>query len=269
MKHILIITLLIGLIGFPVRGEIWGHPVSGNTHLDWAQFLVREVQPDRNSYRHENQFIRWYETNDISNPECHTDCSGFITALLQHTYGLSPGDVVRWFGKRRPLASDYFMSISGLRGFKLIRSIADIRAGDFIAIKYPADCDNSGHIMLVAKPPRQRGSLGPNPGCGQWETTVIDFSQTGHGSRDTRYRGNGRFQPGVGQGDILLFADSKGRITGYSWSSLPNSQFFSQNERPLVVGRLGVKIKRINIPRTPNSPDRTTALPKQRGSDQP
>ena len=94
--------------------------------------------------------------------------------------------------------------------------------------------------MLLAGDPRPRSPSGPEvKGTSQWELPVIDSSETGHGPNDTRYKADGTFREGQGQGIFRLYSEeTTGAITGYSWSNLPNSQYFDLVARPLVIGRL-------------------------------
>src|SRR5437588_13080514 len=81
------------------------------SHLDWARLLVTELQPENTSYQHKQGFIKWKGDNGAEFAESRTDCSGFLNALVERSYGLTPNDFERWLGKRRPLASEYHDAI--------------------------------------------------------------------------------------------------------------------------------------------------------------
>ncbi len=77
-------------------------------------------------------------------------------------------------------------------------------------------------------------------GTQQWQTTVIDSSESGHGPTDTRHaRGkDGKDHDGLGMGVLRIYADKQGRIAGFTWSPLQVSKFHGASDEPLVVGRL-------------------------------
>ena len=142
-------------------------------------------------------------------------------------------------GKRRPLAIDYHDAIVKQRGFKLVQRLSAVRPGDVIAIKYPPDAENSGHIMLVAETPRSIPGTRPEiSGTEQWEVTVIDSSRSSHGKTDTRRRDDGSFGSGVGEGVFRIYTNRDGTVAGYTWSTFANSDYYDQNTRHLVIERL-------------------------------
>ncbi len=212
------------------------------THLQLAQLLVKNMPLTNTSYQHKEGVVTWAGWNGASRYESQTDCSGFISALLEQTYGLTASDFKRFFGTKRPLAKTYYDAVISQNKFKQIPLISDVQPGDFIVIKYPPDNDNSGHIMLVAATPQKYPSSSPEmEGTGQWIITVIDSSQTGHGKTDTRWQNNGTFHDGLGQGVFRIYTDDAGEPVGYTWSTFSNSEYYSQQERPLVIGRLNLR----------------------------
>ncbi len=92
--------------------------------------------------------------------------------------------------------------------------------------------------MLMAGAPRQRPASVPVvAGTVQWEVPVIDESESGHGTRDTRHLAEGGFRDGLGAGVLRIYTDRTGKIVGHSWSVTRKSKFRSQEQRPLVIGR--------------------------------
>jgi hypothetical protein len=213
------------------------------THLDWARVLVRELRSENTSYQHKRGVVIWKGENGADEYEIRTDCSGFLNALLEHAYGFTPEDFERWLGKRRPLAVEYFEAIRQQRNFLQIASEGDLRPGDVIAIRYPPGTnDNTGHIMLIESVPvRHRTSKPEVEGTEQWEVSVIDSSESGHGKTDTRRRPDGTFGQGVGQGILRLYTRPNGEIAGYTWSTFANSDYYDQASRQLVIGRLSLR----------------------------
>ena len=142
---------------------------SQKTPLELAKILVRELRPEDTSYQHQHGTVKWKGEQGAQNYACHTDCSGFLNLLLERAYGYTPDDFAKWLKSRRPLAGDYHDAIQEQRGFKQIQRIEDVRPGDIIAIRYPPDAENSGHIMLIAAPPRAAAALSAGNG---WDTAV-------------------------------------------------------------------------------------------------
>jgi hypothetical protein len=243
MKRFFIIILLL-IISYTVTTRATAKELN-IPHLDRAIKLVKELQPENTSYKQRNGYVKWKGEDGADDYESHTDCSGFVTALLTRSYGFTPESFEQWLGNRRPLAKTYHEAIINQRGFKLIRSIAEVEPGDIIAVRYPGGTVNTGHIMIVSDILRERKASRPKiKGTGQWEIAVIDSSESGHGNTDTRYRENGTYGAGAGEGILRLYTDRKGRITGYTWSTYGNSEYYDQTVRPLVIGRLDLSGKR-------------------------
>lgn len=214
-------------------------------HLDWAITLVKGLQTENTSYKHKNGYVKWKVEDGADDYESHTDCSGFLTALLEKAYGFTPDFFKQWLGRRRPLAKTYHEAIINQHGFKLIHSIADVEPGDIIAVRYPDGTGSTGHIMVVSDIPQERKASGPKiKGTGQWEIAVIDSSESGHGNTDTRHREDGTYGAGAGEGILRLYTDRKGRVAGYTWSTFGNSEYYDQTVRSLVIGRLDLSVKR-------------------------
>jgi hypothetical protein len=234
---LLILAALVGIGRAQTKVE--------KTPLYWAQVLVSGLQPENTSYQHKQSFIKWKGENGAQEYESRTDCSGFLNFLLERSYGLTPDDFEKWLGKRRPLAVEYFDAISQQQNFHRIQNIKEVRPDDIIAVRYPPGTnENTGHIMLIAGvPTRRRASKPEVEGTEQWEVSVIDSSESGHGKTDTRHRPDATFGEGVGQGILRLYANSSGEIVGYSWSTFAISDYYDQTTRQLVIGRLRLSHK--------------------------
>jgi hypothetical protein len=158
-----------------------------------------------------------------------------------HDDGLGADDFKRWLGSRRPTAERYHDAIVDGRGFTRLGSVADVRRGDLIAIKYLTRHDNTGHIMLVIEAPQRMSATPPYvDGMAQWSVGVIDSSESGHGATDTRHkRGEGGHDhDGLGRGVFRLYANAQGQVTGFAWSTLKASKFVAPQDEDLVLGRL-------------------------------
>lgn len=211
------------------------------TPFYWSTLMVSNVTTENNIYTTTNSLdsVTWTGVNGAASYFCRTDCSGLITKLLKQTYGYSDAYFISWTGLKNPYAVTYYNEIKAKDHFTQITNISKILQGDIIAIKYPESASNTGHTMLVAASPVLRSSTAPLiSGTRQFELSVIDQSSSGHGSTDTRYISSGNFNDGIGRGIFRLYVNSKGAITGYTWSTYSTSVYYTQAERPLLVGRL-------------------------------
>jgi hypothetical protein len=215
------------------------------THLDLARILVRELRSENTSYQHKQGYIVWKGENGADAYQSHVDCSGLLNVLFERAYGITPNDFEKWLGKRRPLASEYFNAINQQQNFRAITAIKNVRPGDIIAIRYPPGTnDNTGHIMIVNDVPTPRKASKPEvEGTEQWEVSVIDSSESGHGKMDTRRKPDGSFGDGVGQGILRIYSNRNGEIVGYTWSTFAVSDYYDQNSRGLVIGRLQLPLR--------------------------
>jgi hypothetical protein len=208
---------------------------SPDAHVVSAERLVDQLDLGNTSYEHGPGSVTWSGT-----VAAHTDCSGFIDQLLTHDDGLGADDFKRWFGSGRPTAERYHDAIVDGRGFTRLGSVAELRPGDLIAIKYLSRHDNTGHIMLVNEAPQRMNAVPPYvDGTVQWSVPVIDSSESGHGTTDTRHqRGpGGHDHDGLGRGVFRLYADAQGQVVGFSWSTLKASHFVAPEDEHLVLGR--------------------------------
>jgi len=207
-----------------------------DAHVRTALDLVDHLDLANTDYVHGQGSVTW--TGTVAS---HTDCSGFIDHLLMHDDGLTQDDFKHWLGTKRPTAERYHDAIVEGRGFTALPTVEDLRPGDLIAIKYLTRHDNTGHIMLVVAMPDRMNATAPYvEGTKQWSVAVVDSSESGHGSTDTRHkRGEGgRDHDGLGRGVFRLYTDSHGSVTGFAWSTSKVSRFVAPEDEHLVLGRL-------------------------------
>jgi hypothetical protein len=223
-----------------LSNEVLGATVVANyTPVYWSDLMIANVSTDNNIYNNTHDSVTWTGYNGFSAYRCETDCSGLLTCLLKQSYGYTNAYFKTWTGLSNPYAATYYNEIKAKDHFTQIPLIKDIARGDIIAIKYPAGSSNTGHIMIVASTPTARTASSPLvSGTSQYEVTIMDASSSGHGSLDTRYISSGNFNDGIGRGIARLYVTSKGTISGYTWSTYSNSVYYSQSDRPLLVGRL-------------------------------
>jgi hypothetical protein len=209
-------------------------------HLQAALDLLAAIEPSDTNYQHHNGVVH-FPGDGSGRPECRTDCSGFVDAVLKKAYGLSSSQLSDWLDAKRPLAKHYHEAIAAQHGFQRIPIIPDARPGDILAVTYPAGAkeNNTGHVMIVAGSPKQRTPSVPVVGeTLQWEVPVIDESESGHGKTDTRHRPDKTSADGLGRGILRIYTDREGRIAGYAWSVLQVSKFQSQSAHNMVIGRI-------------------------------
>jgi hypothetical protein len=217
---------------------------SAPRHLREAEVLVQQIKLDDTGYVHGEPRVEWKGPGSDKSL-CFADCSGFIDALLVRSYGYSREDLRKWFGKSRPTANLYHDAIVALNGFIRVARFQDVRAGDLLAVKYLVRKDNTGHIMVAVSSPRRITAKKPLiDGTEQWELPIIDCSQSGHGTTDTRHKKGeeGKDHSGLGSGIVRVYThrggEHDGEIAGWTWSTLNSSTFLSPESEPLAVGRL-------------------------------
>ena len=210
-------------------------------HLTEAQELVRHLDLKHTTYEHGAARVVWNGTC-----ESHADCSGFVDALLMHSYSYDADSYKRWFDSHRPSARRYHDAIVEEKGFVSIKRIPDVQPGDLLAVKYLTRDDNTGHLMLAAGSLRRIQVKKPLvAGTDQWEISIIDSSKSGHGPSDTRHKKgrNGKDHEGLGEGVLRVYSTAGGDVAGFTWSALDSSEFKSPKEEHLVFGRLKTGFK--------------------------
>jgi len=216
-------------------------PAGEPKHLHEAFTIVKGLKLEDTDYNHGEPDVQWKGGNGAGKYVSHTDCSGFIDALLMHTYDYSRDDLRKWFGKKRPTADTYHDVILEQKGFTFIHDFKDTRPGDLLAVKYLTKKGDTGHVMLVAGAPHKITPKKPFvDDTEQWEVAVIDSSKSGHGPTDTRHKNgdDGKDHKGLGEGVLRIYTHRDGTIAGFSWSSLSVSPFLDPHDEHLVVGRL-------------------------------
>jgi hypothetical protein len=205
-------------------------------HLTIAKQLVAHLDLTNTDYEHGTPSVKF-----TAPCESHADCSGFADALLQYSYDLDKEQFRKIFNSGRPSAKRYHDAIEEENGFKEIKHVGDLKPGDFLAVKYFSRKDNTGHVMLAAsRAVRMTSPKQPIvPGTVQWEVTIIDSSESGHGPTDTRHAkgSDGKDHDGVGEGVLRIYSDAQGDIAGFAWSTASASKFKAPDDEHLVIGR--------------------------------
>jgi hypothetical protein len=180
-------------------------------------------------------------------PEMKADCSGFLNELLKHSDGFDAAQIRAVFGSARPTAKRYFDAIAERRGFENIAKVENTQAGDILAVAYLKNYKGkaTGHVMLAAGAAVRMEAHDPLvEGTTQWEVSVIDSAINGHGPTDTRHgqAAGTKKSTGVGKGILRVYADRDGKAAGYTWNSASTDRggFYSQEDRPIMIGRLKI-----------------------------
>src|SRR5262245_35604209 len=126
-------------------------------HLRWAEEIALNVTPDLNAYAgdypSDPPYIHWLGVQNANKYENYTKCASFVTRVLQQAYGWDKNYFYQWLGHESPFATHYHQAIKDGTGFLVIQKITDIQSGDIIAIDYPDDAKDTGHVMIAAGAP--------------------------------------------------------------------------------------------------------------------
>jgi hypothetical protein len=210
-----------------------------SAHLAWAEELVDNLRPELNAYEANPNYITWAGSNGAVQYVNHTVCTGFVTNLFKQAYGWDDAYIMQWFGSTGPTVAKYYNAILTGNGFDVVKSVADIKPGDVIVIRYPAGSSVSGHLAIVEDWPSLRVSSSPVvSGTFQFAVSVADSTKQGHGLDDTRRNLNGTWNPGAGIGTMRLYTDADLHVVGYTWSTLASSAYLSQSTYNTVIGRI-------------------------------
>ncbi len=162
------------------------------------------------------------------------DCSGFLDYVLSRA---APDALaaVQATTKRRPRSSDYVALLSaipiggGTGRWVHLGRVQDLLPGDVIVWLKPPESRsrNTGHTMIV------HGLVAPDSEePGGFIVPVVDSTEGPHASRDTRAAAH---RTGLGQGEIVLIADTSGKPVAYRWSRAAKSR---AKATAIALGRL-------------------------------
>ncbi|CAM4164300.1 hypothetical protein KIPE111705_43180 [Kibdelosporangium persicum] len=185
-----------------------------------------------------------------------SQCASFLTGLLRRTYpAIATDDYFEThFGSRSPNARQYRQTFAGpvIPHWQRITKLADLRAGDFIAIDYNnGQPTQTGHIVMVR---RIKGTyVAPSsslnfPGETQYAVEVVDCTSDPHGVLgvgnyhaypDIRLIDGVNDREGVGFGHMMFYVSSStGVFTRYRWSvNTSSSGAYPVAQRPIAAAR--------------------------------
>jgi len=223
-------------------------PVTDPAHLTQAETLITDLLADpANTNVYDSDGTLTDHIDWTGSPRTAVSvCSTFVTMLLKHVYGFTNAQMIAKTTSSSPNAAKYHDAIVAGSGFDHLGDPTLLLPGDFIAVKYPAGQNSSGHIMMAEGLP----SFHPIAECtqtfynsvdypeiaGYYDVTVIDSSASYHGTTDSRYSHPG----GIGRNGVFrIFVDSNSQTTGYTWSTFNSSVYKKQADGYTVaLGRL-------------------------------
>ena len=204
-------------------------------HLQLAREFLANTQPEDNLYVDKGErFVKAPSDEPGAKYVVHTDCTGFVKAMIDRAYGYRPKFSTKFYGNAYSL-SDWVDGAARGETFTLVPSMADVKPGDVIMWKYLVPPKyaptHRGHVMIVSEAPT-RVMFSRLFSTTQWKVRVIDSSGP-HGKDDTRYvpglsadrAGDvSSRHSGVGEGSVYIFTNDQGQIVaashGYSKSTI-------------------------------------------------
>ncbi|XXX74275.1 hypothetical protein WMF30_42185 [Sorangium sp. So ce134] len=207
----------------------------------WAERLVDNIAPENNEYSSTPSFITWAGVAGARRYANRTQCATFLTELLKRSYGWTEASFDGWLDSRSPSAAAYYDAIVDENGFERIHDLRDARAGDVIAIRYPAGESSTGHVAILRRAPRGRLPASPFvAGTFQYEVSVVDSTSSHHGSSDSRFSSGGRWSSGAGYGVMRLYTNVADTIVGHTWSTAAVTAYYPTAVRQVAIGRLAL-----------------------------
>lgn len=191
--------LIIMFIGFFLFHNVYSKTLNEEI-VEKSLWIFNNIK--HSNYSH-NNFI------DEANGEYQVDCSGLVAHITKE---LAPWAIESVWkepeGFNRPRAIGFYWAILGEEwGWKLIRTIKNVKAGDILAwrkTKYKK-WGNSGHIMIILEDPQEEKN-------GLWKCKVMDstnyrFTHENDSRKDK--------EGGIGVGTIWIEVDEEGWPKGY------------------------------------------------------
>ena len=143
-------------------------------HLWWAEQLVNNVLPENNVYGGSPSYITWVDVDGATEYTNRTQCSSFLTRLLERAYGWTDDDIALWLGSTSPLGSH----LEGARG---ARSSAWLKSPPETPLENAnvSDCRRSSRSGRAIGSGSRRlgkrsaGRSGGALGTGEWTLTWV------------------------------------------------------------------------------------------------
>lgn len=235
-------------------------------YLQLARELVKNLKPENNQYHTEtsNRYIRFPSDFLSSGYTVHTDCTGFVEAMLERGQGITPRFSTQAFRSRYSI-TDWVDGVERGEMFDKVANIKEVKPGDFFLWKYLPNSQAktgiyNGHILIIDTVPvriePQRKPLAP--GMQQWEVWIMDSSPGPSSIDDTRYvaknagsstTNNNATLPentitsppkkitGVGRGRMYLYTDEAGIVKGWANAYASARTYWHGDEIHLLMAR--------------------------------
>lgn len=206
-------------------------------HLGLAERMVNEILPENNSYRNGTPTVRFTGVDGATSMFNESDCSSFVTELLQAAYNLTDAQFSAWTGFRRPGPQHYYDIAMANKGFVAYSNVNSIGSGDLFIIKYTGSQEANGHIVVITAPPTFLGisSRSAADGLMMYRLPILDVTSSPHGSSDSRAATH---QDGIGTGFMRLYTDSDGNLVTYQWNNYSNGVIYSTSDRLAMFARI-------------------------------
>lgn len=229
-----------------------------------------------NHYQHVHENADQQITfSDNSHCSVLTDCSGFVSYLLNAIAPKQYQTVLQITRRSHPRARDFATFITSLtpekseNGWMRLTNFRDLRRGDIIAWAKQVDPDvasdkkaHSGHVLVVAEQPTivsesevrtseaevRAGNLEKPQELEEFQVekfryvtvSVIDSSSVKHFSPETLPpNASQRTRDGVGKGNIRLILNSADSVVGY-WEGTYSGEHNREIKRPTYSDLIGM-----------------------------
>lgn len=183
-------------------------------HVELAEKMIANISDAKNDYSNGTPEVRFKGIDGATDYYNKSDCSSFVTLLLQSAYRYSDQKFVEWTGEKDPEAVDYYTAANNDRGFDGFKNVANIVPGDLFIIKYTNSSD-TGHVAVIAREPTYIKTTQTEK---VYSLHVIDCTGSPHNPGDSRSAS----QDGVGEGNMRIYTNLNGVIQRYSWNNYSN-----------------------------------------------
>ncbi|WP_438029147.1 hypothetical protein [Sorangium sp. So ce233] len=175
----------------------------------------------------------------------------FFTLAMKNQSGYTSTDIAVLWGSTSPSSHIYYDNIVAENYFTHVTNVADIAAGDLLAINNVVNASGvvtySGHTAIITGPATQlTTALSPiYASTKQYAVPIADATSSVHGCSqsfpDSRWSGDcktGTFAGGTGTASMRLYTDLSGNLLGYTWSVTSGATYYSPSTRPYAIGKL-------------------------------
>jgi hypothetical protein len=197
-----------------------------------ADQLVANIPAAHNTYSYGTPVVTWAGLNGATTYSNSSDCSTFITMLMEQAYGFTSSQITSWTGSSLPQSKDLFNAAVADDGFTGFTQIANLRVGDLMFMKYTDSSGDTGHCVTIDALPVTDSSK-TTATQKAYDVKVVDCTADPH-SNDTLING----ETGVGSGYMVFYTDLTGNLTAWSWGESSESVVETQAIRPAIFAKM-------------------------------